>query len=100
MVLSEIQAASIVESYITGGYKGEYQFKIVYRIFPGGSSGKILDADELLNNIGTWAENNPPDLYPLTNVRAIEVTQSAVHSILEDGTLDTQIYLKLTYEVI
>ena len=49
MALSTIQGTYITRQYIIGGYQAEYQFKIIYRIKPGNSNDKRLQADEMLN---------------------------------------------------
>ena len=46
MTLSTIQGTYITQRYIIGGYQAEYQFKIIYRIKPGDSNNKRLQADE------------------------------------------------------
>lgn len=100
LALSTIQSAYIVQRYITGGYKAEYQFKIIYRIIPGSSTDKRLKADELLNKMGVWASRNKPDLAPLLSVRVEPTTQSSLFAQYENGYEDHQILMKLTYEVI
>lgn len=103
MSLSTIQAPYIVERYIVGGYKAEYQFKVIYRIIPGTtpSPDKRLKADELLNRLGDWASRGKPDLGP--GIRALRVeatTRSSKFAEYENGDEDHQILLKLIYEVI
>lgn len=100
MALSTIQGAYITKQYILGGYQGEYQFKIIYRVKPGNSNDKRLQADELLNRFGDWARKNPPALGE--NMWALKVeptTQSSKFAAYEDGYEDYQILMKLTYEV-
>ena len=99
MALSTIQGTYITRRYITGGYQGEYQFKLIYRIKPGRSNDRRLEADALLNRFGDWARANRPDLGE--NVRAVRVeptTQSSKFAAYEDGYEDYQILMKLTYE--
>ena len=48
MALSTIQGTYITKRFILGGYQAEYQFKLIYRIKPGRSNDKRLEADELL----------------------------------------------------
>lgn len=122
MALSTIQSPYIVERYIIGGYKAEYQFKVIYRIIPGNTTSpdKRLKADELLDRLGDWAcdcpkkygdwkynnfaftrANNKPDLGP--GIRAMKVeatTRSSLFTMYENGDEDHQILMKLTYEVI
>lgn len=99
MALSVIQGTNIVARYILGGYRAEYRFKLVYRLKPGTSVDKRLQADELLNGIGAWAEDNPPEITGST-VRSVEVTAaSALFAMYENGDEDHQILMKITYEV-
>lgn len=119
MAVSSIQGTYITNRYISGGHKAEYQFKIIYRIKPGTSNTKRLDADELLDRIGTWAyasthsiggwsykdfkieKVTPVDLGENINVISIEpTTRPGVFAAYENGDEDHQILMKLTYEVI
>lgn len=100
MALSTIQGTYITKRFILGGYQAEYQFKLIYRIKPGRSNDKRLEADELLNHFGDWARKNLPDLGE--EIRALRVeptTQSSKFAAYEDGYEDYQILMKLTYEV-
>mgnify|MGYP006978589888 FL=1 len=100
MALSTIQGTYITKQYILGGYQAEYQFKLIYRIKPGNSNDRRLEADELLNHFGDWARKNLPDLGD--GVRALKVaptTQSSKFASYEGGIEDYQILMKLTYEV-
>lgn len=102
MALSTIQAPYIVERYIVGGYKAEYQFKLIYRIILGNTTGpdKRLKADELLDRFGDWASQRNPDLG--AGIRALRVeatTRSSLFAMYENGDEDHQILMKLTYEV-
>lgn len=101
MALSTIQGAYIVRRYLYGGYRGEYQFKIIYRIKPGVSNDARLKADELLDSIGDWAADNDPNLGEDIRVMKLEATtRSSLFAIYENGDEDHQILMKLTYEVI
>lgn len=100
MALSTIQGTYITKRYILGGYQAEYQFKLIYRLKPGTSNDKRLDADELLNRFGDWARATLPDLGD--GIRALRVeptTQAAKFASYDDGYEDYQILMKLTYEV-
>ena len=100
MALSTIQGTYITKRFILGGYQAEYQFKMIYRIKPGRSNDKRLEADELLNHFGDWARKNLPDL--VDEIRALRVeptTQSSKFAAYKDGYEDYQILMKLTYEV-
>lgn len=101
MALSTIQSTYIVKRNILGGYKAEYQFKIIYRIKPGKSIDKRLKADELLDRFGDWARTQQP--YIGENMRSISIeatTRSSAFAVYENGDEDHQILMKMTYEVI
>ena len=106
MALSTIQAAYIVKKYILGGYQAEYQFKVIYRMKPGNSNDKRLKADELLNELGDWAElfggvNDDPFIGKGKRVIRIEpTTRSSLFAVYENGDEDYQILMKMNYEVI
>lgn len=100
MALSTIQGTYITRRYIVGGYQAEYQFKIIYRIKPGNSNDKRLQADEMLNRFGDWARTQKPDLGDGINALKVEpTTQSSKFAAYEDGYEDYQILMRLTYEV-
>lgn len=100
MALSTIQGTYITRKYIIGGYQAEYQFKIIYRIKPGTSNDKRLQADEMLNRFGDWARTQKPDLGEGINALRVEpTTQSSKFAQYEDGYEDYQILMRLTYEV-
>lgn len=100
MALSTIQGTYITRRYILGGYQAEYQFKLIYRIKPGNSNDKRLQADEMLNRFGDWARTQRPDLGEGINAVKVEpTTQSSKFASYEDGYEDYQILMRLTYEV-
>lgn len=100
MALSTVQAAKIVSRYITGGHKGEYQFKLIYRIKPANSNDKRLKADELLDTIGEWAESNPPSLgNDIVAVKVEATTRASLFANYDNGEEDHQVFMTLTYEV-
>lgn len=100
MALSTIQGTYITRQYIIGGYQAEYQFKIIYRIKPGTSNDKRLQADEMLNRFGDWSRTQKPNLGEGINALKVEpTTQSSKFASYEDGYEDYQILMKLTYEV-
>lgn len=100
MAMSTIQAAYILKKYILGGYKAEYQFKLIYRIKPGNSNDKRLKADELLDALGDWTIGQRPDIGEGKTVVSVEpTTRSSLFAMYENGDEDHQILMKLTYEV-
>lgn len=101
MALSVIQGTYITKRYILGGHEAEYQFKIIARIFPGGSNDKRLKADELLNRFGDWATRHWPTLGENVRVRRVTTAgRAALFAAYDGGAEDHQILMKLTYEVI
>lgn len=103
LMLSTIQGAYILERYILGGYKAEYQFKLVYRVNPGMSMDKRLEADEFLNGLAAWARDNIATLNLGDGLRVVSViptTLSSLFAIMENGDEDHQVLMNLTYEVI
>lgn len=101
MMMSTIQSAYKVEQYITGGYTAQYQFKIAYRSQPRDNNSRLL-SDELLNEIGEWAEDrsNWPTIDGIL-IRNIRMdSDSALFATYDDGTRDNQILMSLLYEVI
>ena len=100
MALSTIQGTYITQQYIIGGYQAEYQFKVIYRIKPGTSNDKRLQADEMLNHFGDWARTQHPDLGEGINALKVEpTTQSSKFAAYEDGYEDYQILMRLAYAV-
>lgn len=100
MAVSTIQGASITRRFITGGHQGEYQFKLIYRFKPAASNDARLKADEVLNAFGDWAMQNYPDWGDVRIVRVEETSRSAMFAAYENGDVDHQILMKITYEVI
>lgn len=103
MAISTIQGAYILQKYILGGYRAEYQFKLMYRLNPGTSMDTRLKADELLNRFGAWASDNKESLRLGNGIRILSVeptTRSSLFAIYENGDEDHQILMNLTYEVI
>ena len=103
MVMSPIQASNNLRKDILGNVigDGEYQFKLIYRIKPGTSNDKRIQADELLSNIGIWAMDKKPYIGENLSVVEISATVNATSfGMYENGDEDHQILMKLTYEVI
>lgn len=103
MAMSTIQGATVVSRYIVGGYKAQYQFKLIYRLQPGNSNNNRLKADEILDAMGVWAatREDKPVLGDGIRFLKIEVnTNSSLFARYENGDEDHQILLTMTYEVI
>lgn len=101
MAISSIQGTYITKRFILGGYRAEYQFKLIYRIKPGNSNDKRLSADEVLNQFGEWARGEKPTLGDgLHTIRVEPTTLASKFAAYEDGYEDYQILMKLIYEVI
>lgn len=99
--LSVIQAAVKTRQYIFGGYEAQYQFSLIYRSQPGDNDTR-LEAVEMLNELGAWAERNAGSLL-LEHARVKKLARTsnaALLAVYEDGSRDHQILMNLTYEVI
>ena len=71
----------------------------MYRALPT-SSGERLDVETLLNEVGVWAEENPPELGEGMTVTDVErITPAALVARYEDLTEDYQILMTMKYEV-
>ena len=99
--LSAIQAAVKTKQYIFGGYEAQYQFALIYRSQPGDNDTR-LEAVEMLNELGAWAERNAGSLLlDQARVKTLRRTSNAaLLAVYEDGSRDHQILMNLTYEVI
>ena len=99
MALSLIQGAYIVEEDIIGGYTGEIQFKIIYRVKPSNDNDR-LEATELLNRFGDWSLQQKPDIGEGQKTLEIEpTTRAALFAKFENGDEDYQIFLVMRYKV-
>ena len=100
MALSTIQGAYKLKEYVRGGYLGQYQFKVMYRVQPGNSNNNRLSADETLDALGTWASKTRPfpDIGSGRRVAKIKINSlSSVFANYEDGSEDHQILMTLDY---
>lgn len=92
---------AITRRYITGGYQGEYQFGVFYRIVKPSGPDERLTAMQDLNKLGDYAATTPADLGEGVRWLRCEVTDGAkLYAPYENGDEDYQILMKLTYEVI
>ena len=99
LAFTTMQAPAYAARYISGGYRGEYRFRIVYRVLPT-DDGDMLDAVEALTGIGAWCETTtPPALDGAINVHVTRNTDAAILAAFEDGSNDYSIDLTLTWEV-
>ena len=97
--LMTTQAAYKTRQYICGGYEAQYQFAIFYRTIAVNTIER-LQADELLNNIATWAESTPLTLdSPCVLIKVSRNTNAALLGKLENGAEDHNIQMTLRYEV-
>lgn len=99
MSMSLVQSAYVVERFIHGPYTAEYQFKIIYRTKPSSPGGR-LDADEMLDALGSWAAGQTPDIGEGLEVQELEqTTRSSLFARIEGGWEDHQIFFRMTYLV-
>ena len=100
MALSLVQEAYAVRRYIVGGYRAEYQFRLIYRIKPEGDMEKRLQADEALDRVGAWASSQKPDLgEPLHVLKVEQTARASLFAAHENGDEEHQILMKIIYEV-
>lgn len=93
------QAAAYAARYIGGGYRGEYRFRLIYRVLPS-DDGDILTAVETLTAICAWCETAaPPALDNAVNERITRTSDVAVLGVYEDGSSDYSASLTFTWEV-
>ena len=98
LVFTTDQAAVYAARYIGGGYRGEYRFRLIYRVLPS-DDGDILDAVEALTGICAWCETaTPPTLENAVNERIIRTSDVAVLGVYEDGSSDYSASLTFTWE--
>lgn len=103
VALSTIQGAYKLKEYVRGGYLGQYQFKVMYRVQPGNSNNNRLSADETLDALGAWASKTRPfpDIGSGRRVTKIKINSlSSVFANYEDGSEDHQILMTLDYSSI
>lgn len=103
MALSTIQGAYKLKEYVRGGYLGQYQFKVMYRVQPGNSNNNRLSADETLDALGGWATATRPypDIGFGRRVTKIKINSlSSVFANYEDGSEDHQILMTMDYSSI
>ena len=99
-IISSIQGAVKTKEYIYGGYLGQYQFDIVYRLIAPHTED-ILAADDLLDKIGKWMETNVPACPPWVNWWRIKRDTLADFAAAYDNNAeDHTIRMTITYEVI
>lgn len=94
------QSAAYAARYVTGGYRAEYQFRIICRVLPT-DDGDMLDAVELLTAISAWCETAaPPEITGAVNEKITRTSDAAILAVYEDGCSDYGTQLTLTWEVI
>ena len=100
LCVSVVQAAFKTRQFINGGYQAQYQFQIVYRLIANNVEDRLA-ADEMLDTMGEWAENNPPELPEGINRWKVQRnTGAAVMARYDNNAEDHTIQMTLTYEVI
>lgn len=92
------QAAAYAARYIGGGYRGEYRFRLVYRVLPSDDKD-MMDAVETLTDICAWCETaEPPTMEGAVNPKIIRTSDVAVAAVYEDGSTDYSASLTFTWE--
>ena len=99
LAFSTEQAAVYAARYIGGGYRGEYRFRLIYRVQPS-DDGDMLDAVEALTDICAWCETaEPPALENAVNTKIRRTSDVAVMAVYEDGSTDYSASLIFSWEV-
>lgn len=100
IAIGTIQSAFKVAEYINGGYKAQYQFELVYRLIAENSEERIA-ADDLLDSIAEWMEENKPEPPDGVNWWKAKRNNGAAHvASYDNGAEDHSIQITITYEVI
>lgn len=100
MALSTIQGAYKTKTFVRGGYIGQYQCKIIYRLQPGSSNNNRLRADETLDSLGDWMTYHRPLPEIGQGKRAVKFEINSLSSLFasyDDGSEDHQILVTLHY---
>lgn len=99
LCFTTVQAPAYAARYITGGYRAEYKFRLIYRVLPS-DDGDMLDAVETLTAIGAWCETAAaPEIAGAVNEHVNRNTDAAILAAYEDGCSDYGLELTLTWEV-
>ena len=102
MALQVLQGADGIARYITGGYRAQLRFRLLCRVRPSGRSER-LEAAELLEAVGRWAEEQKELPAPGPGIRCLRVRREDRPALLarrQDGSEDYQIPMTMIYEVI
>lgn len=100
LCVSTVQTAFKTRQYINGGYQAQYQFQIVYRLIANNADER-LSADEALDTMGEWCEQNPPELPEGVNRwKVMRNTGASVMARYDNNAEDHAIQMTLIYEVI
>lgn len=101
MSMSTVQASYKTNEYISGSYDAQYQFALLYRVQPE-RSGDRLNADEILNDLGRWADNREDMPVLGTNIKVTSIDRNSTAAMIgryEDRSEDYQILMQMEYEV-
>ena len=99
LTVATAQAAKIQKRFILGGYEGQVQFAVVYRLAATDTEERLA-ADEALERMGAWAEarENWPSLGEGFRIRRVERTGAALKERHANGMEDHQMTVTVTYE--
>ena len=99
LCLAVVQSAYKTRQYINGGYRAQFQFQIVFRLIADDIDSR-LDADEALNELGEWMENNVPD--PPDGISMWKIKRDTAASTMaryDNDAEDHSISMTIIYEV-
>lgn len=100
-----------LKRFVTGMFIGRYAFQILYRIRPGADETKVRE-EKRLDALADWLEGRTvtfngieyqmvaaPELTDDRTLRMIEKsTNASIAGVLQDGSIDYQVYLQLEYQ--
>lgn len=99
LCLAVVQSAYKTRQYINGGYEAQFQFQIVYRLIADDIESR-LDADEALNQMAEWTEDNLPD--PPDGIAKWKIKRDTAASTMaryDNNAEDHSISMTINYEV-
>lgn len=100
LCVSTIQAANKTKTYILGGYEAQYQFAVYRRLYAENNDARI-EADEELNMLSAWLEENPPTLPAGIRFKRLRRdSNAALLGRYDNGVEDHSITFTLFYEVV
>ena len=102
MCMASMPSTKIIDEDILGNYTAQYSFQLVYRSYPS-DSNENLSAEEELDSIGEWVDDQDQSDYPslsgnciITDIKRSSTT--ALISKTESGICDYSCQFNATYK--